>query len=227
RNGKLDKGALPTIEVNGGDEYIAPRNQTEEKIVSAFERVLGIEKIGIKDNFFSIGGHSLKATLVINQIEEATGVRISLSEMFSNPTVEGLAQKIKSDECKYTPIPQAQSEEMYPMSSVQKRIFVICSGTNTVSYNINWGIETNRKLDLDKVNEVFNQLLTQHDMLRTQFLMKDGEAYQKIITDIQVKAEYDEVEEANEEDKKRLLMEFIRPFDLETAPLLRIKVIKV
>ncbi|WP_142288577.1 non-ribosomal peptide synthetase, partial [Bacillus thuringiensis] len=227
RNGKLDKAALPTIEVNGGDEYIAPRNQTEEKIVSAFERVLGIEKVGIKDNFFRIGGHSLKATWVINQIEEATGVRVSLSEMFSNPTVEGLAQKIKSHECKYNPIPQAQSEEMYPMSSVQKRIFAICSGTNTVSYNINWGIETNRKLDLNKVNEVFNQLLTQHDMLRTQFLMRDGEAYQKIITDIQVKAEYDEVEEANEEDKKRLLMEFIRPFDLETAPLLRIKVIKV
>ncbi|MCY8948278.1 condensation domain-containing protein, partial [Bacillus atrophaeus] len=67
----------------------------------------------------------------------------------------------------------------------------------------------------------------QHEILRTHFLVEDGEVYQKVAAEIEAKVEYDEIEYANEEDKKRLLMEFIRPFDLETAPLFRIKVIKV
>ncbi|MDG1623160.1 AMP-binding protein, partial [Bacillus mobilis] len=228
RNGKLDKAALPTIEVNDESEYIAPRNETEKAISSVFETVLGIEKIGIKDNFFRIGGHSLKAIRVINKIEEATGVRISLSEMLSDPTVERLAQKIRNNESEYNTIPCAEAKELYLVSSTQKRVFISSEvEKNSTLYNMYSGMEVLGGLDLYKVNRVFNQLVKQHEILRTQFLMKDGEVYQKVITDIHVKAEYDEVEEANEEDKKRLLMEFIRPFDLETAPLLRIKVIKV
>ncbi|MEC1681906.1 condensation domain-containing protein, partial [Bacillus mojavensis] len=224
RNGKLNKAALPKIEVNEESIYVAPRNQAEEKVIEIFQRVLGVNKIGIRDNFFRMGGHSLKATWVMNKIEEQTGIRLPLSGIFSNPTAEGLAQKLINFESDYTQIPRVKIQEKYPMSSVQKRVFAICNDTDTISYNVSWGMETNERVDFGKVNYVLNKLIQQHEILRTHFLVEDGEVYQKVAAEIETKVEYDEIEYANEEDKKRLLMEFIRPFDLETAPLFRIKV---
>ena len=62
RNGKLDRRALPEIEASSSREYVAPQNETEEKVVKVFEEILGAERIGVKDNFFEMGGHSLRAT---------------------------------------------------------------------------------------------------------------------------------------------------------------------
>ncbi len=97
-NGKVDRRRLPNPEglgLGSGVEYVAPRNETEEKLVEIWKEVLGREKIGIKDNFFSIGGHSLKATRMTSQVRKVFDVTIAMPVLFSNPTIEHLATEIE------------------------------------------------------------------------------------------------------------------------------------
>ncbi|WP_242316319.1 phosphopantetheine-binding protein, partial [Bacillus cereus group sp. BfR-BA-01355] len=69
KNGKLDKRALPEIEMKSDKEYIAPRTETEKVLSEIFSQILDVEHISIKDGFFELGGHSLKATRLVNRIE--------------------------------------------------------------------------------------------------------------------------------------------------------------
>lgn len=96
-NGKVDRKNLPNpdgLGIGTGVEYVAPRNETEEKLVAIWQDVLGKEKIGVKDNFFAIGGHSLKATRVASNIRKVFNVNLSLPVLFSNPTIENIAAEI-------------------------------------------------------------------------------------------------------------------------------------
>lgn len=97
-SGKVDKNKL--IEKAGvvvaiGVEYVAPRNEIEEKIAAMWHDVLGKEKIGIKDDFFSLGGHSLKATRLISMMLKEFGITMSLFTFFTNATVEGIAAEVE------------------------------------------------------------------------------------------------------------------------------------
>ncbi|WMJ80683.1 phosphopantetheine-binding protein [Clostridium sp. MB40-C1] len=98
RNGKLDKRALPDIVQECGEEYIAPRNEMENNIVRIFEEVVGGNKISVDADFFEIGGHSLRATKVVNRIEADTGVRIPIKIIFSERTAEAIARYIEESE---------------------------------------------------------------------------------------------------------------------------------
>jgi acyl carrier protein len=93
-NGKMDKKSLPdpvsaAIKIN--KEYIPPGSETELQLVKIWQEVLDRKKIGIKDNFFDLGGHSLKAIRIISKIHECFNIKISINVFFQEPTVEGLA----------------------------------------------------------------------------------------------------------------------------------------
>jgi acyl carrier protein len=97
-NGKVKRSAFPAVEwqLRPADSYAAPGNEREEKIVELWAEVLGLEKdvIGIKDDFFDLGGHSLKATILMAKIHKVFDVGIPLVELFKAPTVEGLSSLI-------------------------------------------------------------------------------------------------------------------------------------
>ncbi|WP_426094737.1 amino acid adenylation domain-containing protein [Flavobacterium sp. DSR2-3-3] len=97
-NGKIDRKALPGI--SGEDvikkEYVAPRNETEEKLVEIWKEVLKVDKIGITDNFFELGGHSLIVGQLINRINKQFDVLINIKEIFMSPTIEILALNIEN-----------------------------------------------------------------------------------------------------------------------------------
>ena len=94
-NGKVDRRALPEPEMARpmqGPEFIAPRTPLEEEVAAAWKQVLGVEQVGVNDNFFEIGGHSLLATRVIILLRSSLGVNLSLRLLFENPTVAGMAE---------------------------------------------------------------------------------------------------------------------------------------
>jgi amino acid adenylation domain-containing protein len=96
-NGKLDRKALPDPagpEVVTATEYVAPRNEVEEKMVAIWQELLGREKIGIRDNFFELGGHSIRAVQLISRINVTFLVRISIHSIFRDPTIENIAGQI-------------------------------------------------------------------------------------------------------------------------------------
>jgi thioesterase domain-containing protein/acyl carrier protein len=97
-NGKIDRKALPDPDASFmlGNEYVAPRNEMEEKLAAIWKKLLNVEKVGVHDNFFELGGHSLMAIRIISTIKKELQVEIAINNLFIYPTINGLAEKIKN-----------------------------------------------------------------------------------------------------------------------------------
>ncbi|MBO0993816.1 non-ribosomal peptide synthetase, partial [Bacillus sp. SD088] len=94
-NGKLDQKRLPDPQFDRETSILEPRSETERVLVGIYQDVLGVKQISVDDHFFEQGGHSLKATKVMNQIEVRLGIRLPLKTIFTHPTVEQLGQQIE------------------------------------------------------------------------------------------------------------------------------------
>ncbi|RLU03559.1 MAG: amino acid adenylation domain-containing protein, partial [Ketobacter sp.] len=92
-NGKVDKRGLPAPDDGSvaKNEYVAPRNDTEETLSQIWKEVLGLDRVGVTDNFFDLGGHSLLATQVVTRVREHFNVELALSALFEEPTIENIA----------------------------------------------------------------------------------------------------------------------------------------
>lgn len=213
-NGKVDKSALPEPTSSASHQsYAAPRNLNELRLSQLWEGLLKRGPVGIRDNFFELGGHSLKATSLISRIAKEWNVQIPLSDVFAHPTVEGLAAVIsETEENPFASIQQIEKKESYPVSSAQKRMYVLHQlDGGGVSYNIPAVLELTGELDQQRVEAVFRELIRRHEPLRTSFEAgDDGEPVQRI----HEKVPFAFSNESSSES-------FIRPFDLGKAPLFR------
>lgn len=223
-NGKLDKARLPEPDMLESSKYVPPSNKTEQAIVDVFEEILGVSPVGIEDSFFELGGHSLKATAAINAIEKKTGIRLPVKEIFSSPTPAMLAKKIEAaGEGEYSPIPKAEQREAYPASSTQKRLFILDQMEgNSTAYNMASALEVTGNLDLEKIQQAIDRLIKRHESLRTSFVMTEEGAYQVIADEVFYQVEYEETDSYSDADMEQ----FVRPFDIGKAPLMRFKVVK-
>ncbi|WP_136669411.1 non-ribosomal peptide synthetase, partial [Flavobacterium sp. H122] len=97
-NGKIDRKALPSVgnEDMLKKEHVEPRNESEEMMVEIWKNILRLDKLGVTDNFFDLGGHSLIATKLINQIHKEFNVKLTVNQLFDNQTIEDLVQVIES-----------------------------------------------------------------------------------------------------------------------------------
>jgi acyl carrier protein len=93
-NGKVDKKALPAVDLAGQHthEYEAPRNETEQKLAEIWQEVLGVDKVGIQDNFFELGGHSILAMQVISSLRRKLKLEAGIKELFINPTIASFSK---------------------------------------------------------------------------------------------------------------------------------------
>jgi amino acid adenylation domain-containing protein len=227
-NGKIDRKALPQPEGNipTGVEYEAPANAIEERLVAIWQEILGQDKIGNNDNFFELGGHSLKATTFIAKIYKEFHVAMPLREIFQTPTVKGLAKYIQGAESNlYAAIDPAEKGEYYPVSSAQKRLFIIdkMEGVGT-GYNMPQVMKIEGELDPERFKAAFQGLVMRHETLRTSFEMCEGEPVQRIYDEIKLNIHYHEAEES---EIDQIVPRLIRPFDLSQAPLFRVEIIKI
>jgi acyl carrier protein len=97
-NGKVDRGRLPspdTVEHLRDREFVAPRTAVEERLTALVTELLGVQPIGVTDNFFLLGGHSLLGTQLIARLRQAFGVNLGLRSVFDHPTIEDLAAEIE------------------------------------------------------------------------------------------------------------------------------------
>jgi len=225
-NGKLDKKALPERIYRAANEYAAPRNRIEEIVVAAFEEILGVEQISIYDDFYEMGGHSLMATRLCNEIEKVCGIRIPLHDIFLASTPELIAEKIiVKEKGEYESIPLMDKANSYDVSPMQKRLYMLDAMLGaSVSYNIPNVLKINKDLDIIRLQEVLNLLTLRQEVFRTSFHMENGKLVQKIAEKAEIKIEYSEESQVNIGE---LLREFVQPFDLSKAPLARVKAVKV
>ncbi|UCH94256.1 MAG: amino acid adenylation domain-containing protein [Candidatus Aminicenantes bacterium] len=230
-NGKVDRKALPIPEpVGPGSAYTAPENKLQERLAEIWSKVIGIEKekISIDANFFELGGHSLKATIMAARIWKTLNVKVPLAEIFKNPTIRGAAQYINTTaEDKYDPIPFAAKKEYYPLSSAQKRMYILneLEGVST-TYNMPGVMKIEGKLDRYRFQETFRALIKRHETLRTSFTMREGQLVQVInnTSNLDFKIDY---LETKEHECQELIGKFIRPFDPGKSPLLRVLLIRL
>ena len=218
-SGKLDRRALPAPDGAADRQaYTAPRNVTEMKLCALWEEVLKNGPVGIRDHFFERGGHSLKATALVSRIAKEFGVQVPLQDIFARPTVEELASVIQDlEESPYEAIQPAKTQAIYPVSSAQKRMYVLQQlEDGGVGYNMPAVLELTGPLDRVRLEETFRQLVERHDSLRTSFETgPDGEPVQRIHASVPF-----QLEDAGSADA------FVRPFRLDEAPFFRAALVK-
>jgi amino acid adenylation domain-containing protein len=227
-NGKIDRNALPDPELNKGEEHIAPRDNIEEKLVKIWAEVLGIQKdvISIDSNFFELGGHSLKASMMVVRIHKELEVKVPLNNVFKTPTIKGLSRFIKaSEKNNYAILKLVEKKEYYTSSLTQKRFYIMQKlDPGNISYNLSLALIMEGDLGEKRLEKVFNRLSRRHQAFRTSF---------ELIADQLVQKVYDQVEmviqcyEGTEEKVKDIIQNFIKPFNLDNAPLMRIGLIKL
>ncbi|UCH96983.1 MAG: amino acid adenylation domain-containing protein, partial [Candidatus Aminicenantes bacterium] len=238
-NGKIDRKALPVPEYEAGARYMAPRNDIEEKLAAIWTEILGRDalhasqlrtSLGIDDNFFLLGGHSLKAAILAAKIHQALNVKLPLAEIFTMPTIRQLSDYIEGKEKEfYVSIEKAEEKEYYRLSSAQKRLYLLhqIDPASTV-YNIPAAVTLEGVLDKTRLEGAFQGLIHRHESLRTSFDMIDDVPIQRIHKAVWFEIEYDELDKEGTRGLAPLpdIMNFIRPFDLSRAPLLRAALLK-
>ncbi|MGD2084987.1 MAG: amino acid adenylation domain-containing protein [Candidatus Aminicenantes bacterium] len=227
QNGKVDRKALPAPMIETGAGYEAPGDDIEKKLVEIWSGVLGIEteNIGIYDIFFHLGGHSLKATLLIARIHKEINVMVPLKEVFKRPTIRGLAAYIKqSAATQFTAIKAVEEKQYYAVSSVQKRLYFLQTlEPQNMSYNIVDTVLIEGELDIHRVKQDFKKIIQRHDSLRTSFFLVNGEPFQRVHQDIDFHLP---LTEAGDNQVNEMFEHFLAPFDLEQVPLLRVQLVK-
>ncbi|MEC0184887.1 condensation domain-containing protein, partial [Paenibacillus peoriae] len=261
-NGKIDRKALPEPEgsLQTGADYISPRTWVESKLAQIWQDVLGLELVGVKENFFEIGGHSLRATTLASKIHKELNKSLPLRSIFEAPTIEQLAAVIEQlDQEMYASIPVTEERPFYPLSSAQKRMYILYQiDPDDVNYNIPAVFQVSGPLDAKRVEKVFRQLISRHAALRTRFELMNSEPVQRIQDTVTFEVEYARVQSghvvtypaANQQTNTEVLhhdvayeqhtvgteqlvsqevqkwvQRFVRPFDLQAAPLLRVALV--
>ncbi|MCP4217950.1 MAG: amino acid adenylation domain-containing protein, partial [bacterium] len=239
-NGKIDRKKLPEpAEMEPSIPYTAPRDHMEKLLTETFAAVLGIDtlKVGIDSDFFQMGGHSLKATALISRIHRKASVRLPLATVFSTPTIRILAEYIRNSQTKslHIAITPVEKKEYYPLSSAQERLYILqqMDPAGTV-YNMPRVIPMEGDFDLHRLETLFYTLIRRHESLRTSFHMLEEAPVQRIHANFDFSIRTiasDSAETVSEEGQESLrenyFKDFVKPFNLSQAPLLRAGVIKI
>jgi len=232
-NGKVDRKKLPDPEGLGREElvkYIPPRTETEEKLALIWQEVLGRERIGIKDDFFVLGGHSLRATRLASQIHKQFEVKIDFHDLFTWTVLEEQARLIDgAPTMAFSTIRVAPMEADYPLSSSQRRLWVLSRlEESNIAYNVPGVYVLEGDLNTAALTHSFCKLIERHEILRTAFRENSqGEPRQRILPaeETVFRIGYQDLrQETAQEEKVRNLVrdDLSRPFDLEKAPLIRV-----
>ncbi|MCP5046459.1 MAG: amino acid adenylation domain-containing protein, partial [bacterium] len=195
--------------------------------------------IGTGSNFFKLGGHSLRAVRLISGIQKALNVEVPLNQIFQFPTIKELSAYIKGlTQKKHISIPPAEKRDYYPLSSAQRRLYVLQQMDPTATaYNMPtaWVIEG--AADKNRLETAFLKLIRRHESLRTSFLSLDGQPVQIMHDHVDFEIEFYGRGEPlcsplngnkgrNKGNHRGLpLQDFVRPFDLSHAPILRVGLI--
>jgi acyl carrier protein len=162
--------------------YTAPANEIEKKIVEAWQNFLGIEPIGIHDDFFELGGDSLKVTTILSKIHKSFDVEIPLNDFFHTPTPAGISGYIKNaKKVKYSQIEPVEKKEYYPLSSAQKRMhFLQQLELTSAAYNMTLNIPLGKNIDKKKLESAAKSLIARHEGFRTSFIVVNEITVQRI-----------------------------------------------
>nr|AYN44243.1 nonribosomal peptide synthetase [Cloning vector H69C977B_s05]AYN44279.1 nonribosomal peptide synthetase [Cloning vector H69C977B_s11]AYN44303.1 nonribosomal peptide synthetase [Cloning vector H69C977B_s15] len=227
-NGKVDYAALQARakQEQVHTEHIAPRTPHEEILAGIWSAVLGLERIGVEEDFFALGGHSLKATQVIARAREAFGIDLPVRTIFERRTIALLAEAVAGQGGSTEPIPRLELSGDGPLSPGQESLwFIDALGGNTEAYNVPLVIQLNGTLDSAAVTRSLALLVERHEALRTTFHERAGVPVQRIGPPPSSVLSYEDV--TPELLEQRISEEITTPFSLTTGPLFRARLFRL
>ncbi|NJM19925.1 MAG: amino acid adenylation domain-containing protein [Richelia sp. SM1_7_0] len=238
-NGKVDRKALvvPDLTQISSSDIVPASTPVETLLAGIWAEILGIEKIGINHNFFELGGHSLIATRVISQIRQVFQVELPLRYLFETPTIAWLAKEIEKTitvestvaATNIEPIPRWQQ---LPISFAQQRLWFLTQlEQNSPFYNISAAVQLQGELNVEALQQSFNQIVHRHEALRTNFLTKEGQPLVVISEAKPLTLSILDISSigANQqaEFQQQIAREAQKPFDISSDCLLRVKLLRL
>ncbi|MGN0448086.1 MAG: amino acid adenylation domain-containing protein, partial [Acutalibacteraceae bacterium] len=209
-SGKIDRNALPEIDlesISTETEYVAPSTEKEKLLVEAVETVLKAEKVSLLDNFFDLGGDSLKS-IELTSVLERKGYTVNIKSIFAAKDIEALAKELSLNEKTET---KSEYDSVLPATAAQMRVYTqqMLAPLSTL-YNVNYAFKTD-KVNKEKLEKAVNSLIERHESLRTHFENRDGIIYQVIDETAETKVE-----------KLKDVNSFVKAFDLGKSPLIHV-----
>ncbi|MFE9173487.1 non-ribosomal peptide synthase/polyketide synthase [Streptomyces kebangsaanensis] len=226
---KTDLRALPAPGGARTEEHVEPRTGDERALAAIWADVLGVDVVGVTDDFFDLGGDSILAARTLTRIREVLGARLSLRDVFTARTVAALAPLAAepSAAAPPDPIPSAPRGKPVPLSSAQRRLWFLDDLTDGgTEYNTGVSLRLRGPLDTPALRRALDGLAARHDSLRTTFATVDGRGVQLIAPEAVLPLRTCDVEhlpaDRRDDAVERLLTEELRrPHDLTTGPLTR------
>lgn len=235
-NGKVNRRALPeptTSRPELGQTFVEPRTPTEEILAGIWRDVLGLERVGIYDNFFDLGGHSLLATQVIALTRKAFGIELPLLSLFESPAIAPLAQKIataKAPDQQELSLKRLPSQnEPIPISLTQLELWFFDQFYPGSSiYNLPLVYRITGALNEKALSESLREIVRRHETLRSTFKVKNGQVVYAVVNDPVFDFSVIDLQHLPETEREaqatqQAEQEIKHPFDLARGPLLRSK----
>jgi amino acid adenylation domain-containing protein/natural product biosynthesis luciferase-like monooxygenase protein len=233
-SGKLDRGALPAPALDDSDSvYAPPRTPVETAVAEIWAQVLQRGRIGLQDDFFLLGGHSLMATQVISRVRSTYGLELPLRVLFEAPTLMGFAQRIESALPHSASVPRAGlrrrdgPDEPAVLSYAQKRLwFLNRLEPGSVAYNIPAAVRLEGELHVPALGRALGEILRRQEILRTTFRTVDGVPVQVVHEPHELSLDVEDLRSHAAGARERAREEAHHVFDLEKGPLIRVRLLR-
>ncbi|QIZ46626.1 non-ribosomal peptide synthetase [Dickeya zeae] len=196
-NGKVDRKALPAVEFSDTAVYRAPRNTREAVLCELYAELLQQPQIGIDDDFFAMGGHSILATGLIARIRGRLGIELPVRLLFENPTVEKLAKQLDEHVKVRKPLTRVEPRpDPLPISYSQQLMWVGHTVRGGSSLNTPIVVSLEGELDVVALTAALYDLVERHEPLRTRFAVVDDQSVQVIepFANVHIDVPYTQVE---------------------------------
>ncbi|HEX2207503.1 MAG TPA: amino acid adenylation domain-containing protein, partial [Longimicrobium sp.] len=246
-NGKVDRRALPATElVDEVAEFVAPRTALEALLAELWGEVLGLERVGVTEAFWDVGGHSLRGMQIAARLRDALRVEVPLRLFFEAPTIARLAERLNAAETEPGSVERAARLARIapdgcdaiarradggpaPLSFAQERLWVIDQlEPGSAAYTIATGLRLRGALDVAALRRAFTEVERRHEALRTNFVVVDGAPVQVVSPEPRIDIPLIDLSPGDDEALRAYAAEEAgKPFDLSNDALVRVRLVRM
>jgi amino acid adenylation domain-containing protein/non-ribosomal peptide synthase protein (TIGR01720 family) len=236
-NGKVDSAALPDPLGEGEAAFVAPRDPIEALVAEIWAGVLGVERIGVHDEFFALGGHSLLATQVVSRLRDTCGVHLPLRALFEAPTLAALARRIEQARRGDTPVappirPVPRGGELALSFAQQRLWFLDQMEPGNPNLHLATALHLAGPVSLAALDAALQEVVRRQESLRTTFGARDGRPWQSVAPELILPLPSIDLrglppEPRAAEVRRQVTALSWSPFDLAAGPLLRAALLRL